>query len=157
MLTVVSAQLDTAGEQGTNALMMASANGHKDVVALLIEKGASVDEKGEQHYLDASLAYKRAVLNAIKYLAQFGYTEEQVYLLLSCCPCEGRISGIVDVPNAVATLAIPLAIFNQDVRPKAGAVLEALAAGVTVKMVGRDLARQSDDPPKPFDPRLSLS
>jgi hypothetical protein len=26
----------------------------------------------------------------------------QVYLLLSCCPCEGRISGIVDVPNAGA-------------------------------------------------------
>jgi Acetamidase/Formamidase family len=42
----------------------------------------------------------------------------QVYLLLSCCPCEGRISGIVDVPNACATLAIPLAIFDQDVRPK---------------------------------------
>ncbi len=37
----------------------------------------------------------------------------QVYLLLSCCPCEGRISGIVDVPNAVATLAIPTAIFDQ--------------------------------------------
>ena len=37
----------------------------------------------------------------------------QVYLLLSCCPCEGRISGIVDVPNAVATLAVPLAIFDQ--------------------------------------------
>lgn len=43
---------------------------------------------------------------------------QQVYLLLSCCPCEGRISGIVDVPNACATLAIPLAIFDQDVRPK---------------------------------------
>jgi len=39
-----------------------------------------------------------------------------VYLLLSCCPCEGRISGIVDVPNAVATLAVPLAIFDRDVR-----------------------------------------
>ena len=37
----------------------------------------------------------------------------QVYLLLSCCPCEGRISGIVDVPNACATLAIPLSIFDQ--------------------------------------------
>jgi hypothetical protein len=37
----------------------------------------------------------------------------QVYLLLSCCPCEGRISGIVDAPNAVATLAIPTAIFDQ--------------------------------------------
>ena len=37
----------------------------------------------------------------------------QVYLLLSCCPCEGRLSGIVDVPNACATLAIPTAIFDQ--------------------------------------------
>lgn len=37
----------------------------------------------------------------------------QVYLLLSCCPCEGRISGIVDSPNAVATLAVPTAIFDQ--------------------------------------------
>jgi len=37
----------------------------------------------------------------------------QVYLLLSCCPCEGRISGIVDVPNACATLAIPVSIFDQ--------------------------------------------
>lgn len=37
----------------------------------------------------------------------------QVYLLLSCIPCEGRISGIVDAPNAVATLAIPTAIFDQ--------------------------------------------
>ena len=37
----------------------------------------------------------------------------EVYLLLSCCPCEGRLSGIVDVPNACATLAIPIAIFDQ--------------------------------------------
>ena len=37
----------------------------------------------------------------------------QIYLLLSCCPCEGRLSGIVDVPNACATLAIPIAIFDQ--------------------------------------------
>ena len=121
----------------------------------LVFEGISVDEKGAQHYLDASLAYKRAVLNAIKYLAQFGYTEEQIYLLLSCCPCEGRISGIVDVPNAVATLAIPLAIFDRDVRPKAGAVLEALARGVSVKKVGRDCARQTDAPPEPSDPRLA--
>ena len=37
----------------------------------------------------------------------------QIYLLLSCCPCEGRVSGIVDVPNACCTLAIPTAIFDQ--------------------------------------------
>lgn len=120
----------------------------------LVFEGISVDESGGQHYLDASLSYKRAVLNAIKYLAQFGYTEYQVYLLLSCCPCEGRISGIVDVPNAVATLAIPLAIFNQDVRPKAGAVLEALARGVSLKMVGGGHATQTPAPPVPCDPRL---
>mmetsp|Transcript_80290 Transcript_80290/g.236148 ORF Transcript_80290/g.236148 Transcript_80290/m.236148 type:complete len:453 (+) Transcript_80290:53-1411(+) len=120
----------------------------------LVFEGLSVDEKGGQHYLDASLAYKRAVLNCIKYLANFGYTEEQVYLLLSCCPCEGRISGIVDVPNAVATLAVPLAIFDRDVRPKEGETLSALAQGISVKSVGRDLARQSEAPPKPCDPRL---
>lgn len=120
----------------------------------IVFEGISVDEEGKQHYLDATLAYKRAVLNCIKYLSQFGYTEEQVYLLLSACPCEGRISGIVDVPNAVATLAIPLAIFDQDVRPKPGAVLEALAQGVKVQMVGRDLARQTAPAPVPNDPRL---
>lgn len=84
----------------------------------LVFEGISVDESGRQHYLDASVAYKRAVLNAIHYLSKFGYSKEQVYLLLSCCPCEGRISGIVDSPNAVATLAVPTAIFDQDVRPR---------------------------------------
>ena len=82
------------------------------------------------------------------------HAQEQVYLLLSACPCEGRLSGIVDVPNAVATLAIPLAIFDQDVRPKAGNVLEALARGVKVQMVGRDIARQTASAPQPYDPRL---
>ncbi|CAN6917680.1 formamidase [Brassica napus] len=84
----------------------------------LVFEGISVDESGRQHYLDATVAYKRAVLNAIDYLYKFGYSKEQAYLLLSCCPCEGRISGIVDSPNAVATLAIPISIFDQDIRPK---------------------------------------
>jgi hypothetical protein len=107
----------------------------------LVFEGISVDEKGEQHYLDATIAYKMAVLKCIKYLAQFGFTEEQVYLLLSCCPCEGRISGIVDVPNAVCTLAIPLSIFDRDVRPPS--TLEGLANGVhlvkdSTKLVKKD-------------------
>jgi len=84
----------------------------------LVFQGISVDESGKQHYLDASVAYKRAVLDCINYLAKFGFTREQAYLLLSCCPCEGRLSGIVDVPNAVATLALPLAIFDVDIRPQ---------------------------------------
>ncbi|KAI4982851.1 hypothetical protein ZWY2020_023343 [Hordeum vulgare] len=84
----------------------------------LVFEGISVDESGKQHFLDASVAYKRAVLNAIEYLSRFGYSKEQVYILLSCCPCEGRISGIVDAPNAVMTLAIPTSIFDQDIKPK---------------------------------------
>ena len=63
----------------------------------------------------------------------------QVYLLLSCCPCEGRLSGIVDVPNAVCTLAIPTAIFDQDVRPKKGGIP---VQGVSVRS---DVARSTYD------------
>merc|ERR1712048_414880 len=121
----------------------------------LVFEGLSVDEKGHQHYLDASLAYKRAVLNCIKYLAQFGYTEEQVYLLLSCCPCEGRISGIVDIPNAVATLAIPLAIFDTDVRPpKEMSKLEQLAKGISLLKTNICVESCVDDPPLVNDIRL---
>jgi len=82
------------------------------------------------------VAYKIAVLNAINYLSKFGYSREQIYLLLSCCPCEGRISGIVDVPNAVCTLAVPVAIFDQDVRPKS----RVPTAGVSL-VKRRDLAK----------------
>jgi formamidase len=102
---------------------------------------------------DATIAYKRAVLNAIKYLAKFGYTEEQVYLMLSCIPCEGRISGIVDVPNAVATLAIPLAVFDRDVRPPSSMdKLEQLAYGI--KVLNKDVCLSTEGGAVPHDPRL---
>ena len=85
----------------------------------LIFQGISVDEKtGKQYYLDAHVAYRRACLNAVEYLKTFGYTGEQAYLLLSSAPVEGRISGIVDIPNACCTLAIPTGIFNFDIKPK---------------------------------------
>lgn len=119
----------------------------------LVFEGISVDEKGNQHYLDATIAYKRAVLNCIKYISQFGYTEEQVYLLLSCCPCEGRISGIVDVPNACATLAVPLAIFDQDIRPPNN--IEALAMGIK-HVDRRNICMSVEGGAVPFDPRLGL-
>ncbi|WP_299489499.1 formamidase [Acaryochloris sp. IP29b_bin.137] len=84
----------------------------------LIFEGISVDEfSGEQYYLDAHVSYRRACLNAINYLKNFGFTGEQAYLLLSCAPVEGRVSGIVDVPNACCTLALPTAIFDQDILP----------------------------------------
>jgi formamidase len=102
---------------------------------------------------DATIAYKRAVLNCIKYLAQFGYSEEQVYLMLSCIPCEGRISGIVDVPNACATLAIPLAIFDIDIRPPSTMdKLEQLAKGIRV--LNKNVCISTEGGADPSDPRL---
>jgi formamidase len=84
----------------------------------LVFEGISVDEfTGKQHYMDVHIAYRRACLNAIEYLKKFGYTGEQAYLLLSCAPVEGRVSGIVDIPNACCTLAIPTEIFDKDILP----------------------------------------
>jgi formamidase len=81
--------------------------------------GVSVDEEGRQHYLDSQIAFRRACLNAIEYLTKFGYSREQVYLLLGAAPIEGRFSSVVDIPNACATLYLPTAIFDFDVRPSA--------------------------------------
>ena len=81
--------------------------------------GISVDEAGDNHYLDATIAYRRACLNAIEYLKKFGYTGEQAYLLLGSAPIEGRISGVVDIPNACCSLYLPTAIFDIDIRPTA--------------------------------------
>ncbi|MED0669645.1 formamidase [Aneurinibacillus aneurinilyticus] len=85
----------------------------------LVFEGISVDEfTGDNHYLDAHIAYRRACLNAIEYLKTLGYTGEQAYMILGTAPVEGRISGIVDVPNACCTVAIPTAIFDKDILPK---------------------------------------
>lgn len=83
----------------------------------LVFEGISVDEQGTQLYLDAHVAYRRACLNAIAYLKKFGYTGEQAYMLLSTAPVEGRVSGIVDIPNACCTVAIPTEIFDFDILP----------------------------------------
>jgi formamidase len=79
--------------------------------------GTSVSLDGKQHYLDSHLAYQRACLHAIDYLTKFGYSPEQAYLLLGAAPIEGRLSGVVDIPNACATVYLPTAIFDFDIRP----------------------------------------
>ena len=82
--------------------------------------GTSVTLDGEQRYLDSHLSYQRACLHAIDYLTKFGYSPEQAYLILGAAPIEGRLSGVVDIPNACATVYIPTAIFDFDVQPTAG-------------------------------------
>ena len=60
-------------------------------------EGFSVDEKGKQHYMDATVAYRQTTLRCIEYLRRFGYSDYQVYLLLSCAPIQGHLAGLVDV------------------------------------------------------------
>jgi formamidase len=85
----------------------------------LIFDGISVDEQGKQHYLDVHVAYRQACLNAIEYLKKFGYSGAQALSILGTAPVEGHISGIVDIPNACATLWLPTEIFDFDLKPNA--------------------------------------
>ena len=69
-------------------------------------EGFSVDEKGKQHYMDATVAYRQTTLRVIEYLRRFGYDDYQVYLLLSCAPVQGHIAGIVDVSSNVCFFSV---------------------------------------------------
>ena len=52
-------------------------------------------------------------------MKKFGYTGAQAYAILGTAPVEGRISGIVDIPNSCTTLYLPTEIFDFDIRPGA--------------------------------------
>lgn len=81
--------------------------------------GTSVTLDDKQHYLDSHLSYQRACLHAIDYLTSFGYSDIQAYMILGAAPIEGRLSGVVDIPNSCSTVYIPTAIFDFDVAPSA--------------------------------------
>ena len=100
----------------------------------LIFEGISVDEQGKQHYLDVHIAYRQACLNAIEYLKKFGYTGAQAYAILGTAPVQGHISGVVDIPNACATLWLPTDIFNFDVQPNASGPVKAITGTVDVPL-----------------------
>ena len=101
----------------------------------LIFEGISVDEAGKQHYLDVHVAYRQACLNAITYLKKFGYSGAQAYAILGTAPIEGRISGVVDIPNACATLALPTEIFSFDIMPNAKGPKKLVPAGMDLSVV----------------------
>ncbi|WLV24521.1 acetamidase/formamidase family protein [Aciduricibacillus chroicocephali] len=82
----------------------------------IVFEGVSVNEfTGEQTYLDANTAYRNACLNAIEFLKTQGYTGEQAYMLLGSAPVEGRLAGVVDIPNSCCTIALPKDIFMKDI------------------------------------------
>ncbi|WP_134680459.1 formamidase [Paracoccus ravus] len=100
----------------------------------LIFEGISVDEGGKQHYLDVHIAYRQACLNAIEYLKKFGYSGAQGYAILGTAPVQGHISGVVDVPNACATLWLPTDIFDFDLKPNVNGPTKMLDGSVDVPL-----------------------
>lgn len=80
-------------------------------------EGYSVTEDGEQHYKNANIGMRRACLDAIDYLTNYGYTKEQAYIILSTAPVESRLAGVVDLPNTCVTVSVPQEVFDFDVDP----------------------------------------
>ena len=81
--------------------------------------GTTVTLDNVQHYLDSHPSYQRACPDAIDYLIKFGYTRIRAYMILSSAPIEGRLSGVVDIPNSCSTAYVPTEIFDIGVRPSA--------------------------------------
>ncbi|WP_158810344.1 formamidase [Beijerinckia sp. L45] len=100
----------------------------------LIFQGISVDESGGQHYLDVGVAYRQACLNAIEYLKKFGYSGAQAYSILGTAPVQGHISGVVDIPNASATLWLPTEIFAFDINPGADGPIKHLDGSIDMPL-----------------------
>jgi formamidase len=100
----------------------------------IIFEGISVDESGKQYYLDVNVAYRQACLNAIEYLKKFGYSGAQAYSILGTAPVQGHISGVVDVPNACATLWLPTQIFDFDINPSAAGPTKFIDGSVSMPL-----------------------
>jgi formamidase len=100
----------------------------------LIFEGISVDEWGKQHYLDVHVAYRQACLNAIEYLTKFGYSRAQAHSILGTAPVQGHISGVVDIPNACATLWLPTQIFEFDINPNAAGPVKYLDGSIDMPL-----------------------
>ncbi len=102
----------------------------------VVFEGYSVDEDGTQHYKNANVGMRRACLDAIDYMTNFGYTREQGYFILSTAPVESRLAGVVDLPNTCVTVSVPQEIFDIDIDP------DTLAGDSTVSDRG-DVAKTS--------------
>lgn len=85
----------------------------------LVFTGLSTRLDGTQTDSGGLEAYRNAAFSVIDYLGQFGFSREQVYILLSVAPIETRVVATANRPNLIISIGIPLAIFDFDIRPSA--------------------------------------
>ena len=108
---------DGMEKMGTDYPMFKPGYMDPDFSNYVVFEGYSVDEDGTQHYKNSTIGMRRACLDAIDYLQNFGYTAEQAYIILSTAPVESRIAGIVDLPNTCVTVSVPNEVFDIDIDP----------------------------------------
>ena len=108
---------DGVEKMGTDHALFKPGYQDPDFANYVVFEGYSVDEDGTQHYKNSTVGMRRACLDAIDYMTNFGYTEEQAYVILSTAPVESRIAGIVDLPNTCVTVSVPDEIFEFDFDP----------------------------------------
>lgn len=63
-------------------------------------------------------------------MTKFGYSRAQAHSILGTAPVQGHISGVVDVPNACATLWLPTQIFDFDISPNASGPTMSVTQGM---------------------------
>jgi len=74
--------------------------------------GIPVTDDGTNELMDVGLAARRALLEMIDYLmSTYGFEREAAYVLTSVAG-ELRMSQIVDLPNALVSLLLPIDIFD---------------------------------------------
>ena len=84
-------------------------------------------------YRNAS-AQNATTARKIEYLKKFGYSGAQAYSILGAAPVQGHISGVVDIPNACATLWLPTEIFEFDINPNAAGPIKHIMGGVDLPL-----------------------
>ena len=76
------------------------------------------EDAGRLPLFDLTSGYVRRGIDAFPHMSSRGpWTFEQAYLFLGAAPIEGRIGGLVDIPNAAASVSIPLSIFDRNILP----------------------------------------
>jgi formamidase len=74
--------------------------------------GLPIDASGGNAYMDLALCAQQAVREMIAYLAgTHGLTREQAYVLIGVAG-DLRISEVVDMPNPIVSLHLPLDVFD---------------------------------------------
>ena len=74
--------------------------------------GIPVTDGGTNALMDVGLAARRALLEMIDYLmSTYGFEREAAYVLASVAG-ELRVSQIVDLPNALVSLLLPIDVFE---------------------------------------------